>query len=214
MSWLLVSAPVFAQEETVVEDSFEEAPMAETKELTRKERKKIRRSLRKVEDKILNDPTLSQEYLDLITSCKDEDEECQKRLKEIIDDSVQGTDLTTASGMTYGICRPDPGNKKFHKLIYAVRTYNCKLSSHGKVYNKKFVRKIYGPGLFWDNQSLVMFCTGPAYGEKMIGYSASAGAYVGITAGTVFGKIGACISVGAGKSFGASVGADVYKFEE
>jgi hypothetical protein len=203
---LMISMPGFAQ--------VEDASTPKEKELTRQEKRKIKRSLKNLQEKIVGDPVLAQEYLELISTCKEDDKNCQERLRALVDESVSGTQLSTATGMTYGICRPDSENKKTHRIVYSHRNYDCKLSSHGKVYQKDFSRKIYGPGLFWDHQSLVMFCTGPAYGEKMIGYSVSVGAYFGLTAGTVFGRIGACIIVGAGKSAGALIGADVFRFQE
>jgi len=199
---LLMSQSLFAQEQDA------------EKKLTRRERAQIKRSIKQLQKKITQDPVLARRYLELINNCADDDEECQRQLQSLIDDTVQGSALDNSNGMTFGICKPHAENKKMHGLIHANRAYDCKLSSHGNVYDKKVVRKIYGPGLFWEKQALVMFCTGPAYGKKMTGMSVALGAYLGITATSAFGKIGACVSIGAGKSFGAMVGIDQFSFEE
>lgn len=215
---LTFSCLSFAQTEVQVEveDSFTTAPeeVVERKPLTRKERKQLKRSLKKLQKKILSDEKLAQRYLDIIQNCHEDDIDCQRRLEELGQDSIQGTALDQAAGTTFGICKPQKTNKQFHQLVYGHRVYDCKLSSHGVVYNKTLNRKIYGPGLFWDKQSIVMFCTGPAYGKKLAGWALSAGAGIGVTATTVFGSIGACISVGAGTSAGALIGVDSYRFSE
>ncbi len=187
----------------------------EAHELTSKEKKELKKALKRSQRRILSSPELSFQFSEILQNCTDnEDPTCQAKLEEALKDVTSNIPSTEIKGTTFGICKPDQSNRKLHQLVFNKRSYDCKLSSQGKVYNKNLIRKTYGPGLYWDKMALVMFCTGPAYGTKMSGYTASVGAYAGITVGTVFGRAGACIVVGAGAAVGAIIGGDVFQFEK
>lgn len=207
----LLSFGAFAQE--TVEKS---EPEVVTKELTRKERRKLKKQFRKLSKEILKSPELSYKFFDIINNCDaTANPDCLKDLEDAVQDTSNAGVLNAkANGMTFGICKTASDAKGLHKLVVSKKQYECKLSSHGKVYEKKVDRKMYGPGLWWDRQSIVLMCTGPAYGLKMTGLATGFGAYYGITLTTLVGKAGLCLVVGAGKSAGVYIGADRYIFEE
>lgn len=209
---LILSTHGFAQEEANNDSSNE---VSQQRELTRKEKRQMRRALKKLKREILSSEELSFEFLEILNSCKEDDLLCQERLRDFIANQSQGSGLENrASGLMFGICKPTLDSKGMHKVVFSKKEYDCKLSSNGEVYDKKMSRKLYGPGIWWEKQSFVLFCTGAAYGKKMTGFSFAAGAYYGITATSLFGKAGLCLAVGAGKSGGFFVGADRYEFEE
>lgn len=183
-------------------------------ELTRSQRRALKKQLKEMAQRILEDPELSRQYYELATSCPDEDEVCKVQLERIVEQTVQGSALENqASGFTFGICRPEDDSRRFHPVAYSRKSYECKLSSNGNVYNRSVSRKLYGPGVWYSQNSLVLMCTGQAYGLKMGGVTFAAGAFYGVTATSLFGKAGLCLVVGAGKSTGFFVGYDRYQFE-
>lgn len=191
----------------------EKLTKAERKE-ARKQKRAIKKAFRKLNKRIATDPELRKEFNDILNQCPELDTACQDRLQRAVENSVEGSALDEeANGLTFGICHPTEESKRFHTFFYSKKDYNCKLSSHGKVYDKGVDRKLFGPGLLWDKQSVVLMCTGPAYGTKAYGSSVVVGAGYGITLASVFGKVGLCLAVGAGQSAGFFIGAEKYEFE-
>jgi len=183
-------------------------------ELTRAQRRELKKQLKKLSQRVLEDPELSRQYYELTTNCPEDDEVCQAELERIVEQTISGSALEQqASGFTFGICRPGQDSRRFHPVAYSKKNYECKLSSNGNVYNREVGRKLYGPGVWYSQNSMVLMCTGQAYGLKMGGFTFSAGAFYGITATSLFGKAGMCLVVGAGKSTGFFVGYDQYQFE-
>ena len=155
------------------------------------------------------------EFHSILNQCPDMDEACHDRLERATQEAVEGSNLAAqAGGLTFGICHPGENFQAIHKLVYSKRNYDCKLSSHGKVYNRSVERKLFGPGLIWDKQSVVLMCTGPAYGKSTFGSNLTLGVGFGISLGSSFGKVGLCLAVGAGKSIGFFVGGEKITFEE
>ncbi len=204
-SFILSSLPVMAQQKMTKEEKKE----------ARQQRKAIKRAFKKLNKRIAKDPELREEFYSILKECPEIDTACQDRLQRAVNDSVSGSELEdAANGLTFGICHPTDESQKFHKFFYSKKNYLCKLSSNGEVYDKAVDRKLFGPGLLWDKQSIVLMCTGPAYGTKAYGSSVVVGAGYGITLASVFGKVGLCLAVGAGQSVGFFIGAEKYKFEK
>lgn len=192
----------------------EKLTKAEKKE-ARQQKRAIKKAFKKLSKKISNDPILRSEFNAVLNDCPDFDTACQDRLQRAVEDTVQGSSLEkNSSGLTFGICHPNETSNNFHRIVYSKKSYDCKLSSHGEVYDKSVDKKLFGPGLLWDKQSIVLMCTGPAYGTTTYGYSAIVGAGYGLSIGTVFGKVGLCLAVGSGKSLGFFIGGATYKFEK
>ena len=186
-----------------------------TKKEIKKEKKQLKKAMKALQRKVLKDPELLEKYTEIINTCPEYDLSCQEQLQNIVEDTLEGSNLQkNASGLTFGICHPNEKSQNLHRLVYSKRTYDCKLSSQGDVYNKTVERKLYGPGIWWEKQSYVIMCTGPAYGKVMHGMSTGVGLGMGFTATSMFGKIGLCLSVGGGKSVGFFVGGEKYTFGE
>jgi hypothetical protein len=184
------------------------------RKIERKQKRALKKAFKKLRKKVLKDSKLRQEFFAIIEQCPEFDDVCQQRLEEAVQGSVQGTNLEVqAGGLTFGICHPADKFQAAHKVVYSKKNYDCKLSSHGKVYDKYLKRKLYGPGLIWDKQSVVIMCTGPAYGKSTIGTNLAVGVGFGISLGSSFGNIGLCLAVGAGKSIGFFVGGEKLEFE-
>jgi hypothetical protein len=183
--------------------------------LTKKEKRMMKRSFKKISRTILEDPELARKYFEIITNCENVSErDCQNNLRTIVGETAQTAEYKSGTNsMTFGICKSNENSQSIHRAVVSKKEYDCKLSSNGKVYNKTVSRKMYGPGIWWDKQALVLMCTSRAYGTTMRGTNISVGAYFGISLATLVGKAGVCLVVGAGKSAGVYVGADVYKFE-
>ena len=187
----------------------------EQRKVERKQKRALKKAFKKLRNRVLKDPILRAEFFSIINDCPEVDAECQQRLEDAVEGSVQGTNIDAqAGGLTFGICHPNANFQTAHRLIYSKKSYDCKLSSHGKVYDKQLQRKLYGPGLMFDKQSVVIMCTGPAYGKRMWGSNFGLGLGFGVSLGSSFGKIGLCLAVGAGKSVGFFVGGERLEFEE
>lgn len=210
--FIAVSILVLTEQNTFAQ---EKTPAQKSKKQIKKEKRNLKRAMKKLQKKVLADPILLEKYTQIINSCPDYDVACQEQLQQTIEETLQGSNLEkNATGLTFGICHPNKKSQNLHRLVYSKRSYDCKLSSHGDVYNKTVERRLYGPGLWWEKQSYVIMCTGPAYGHNMYGLSFAGGAFMGFTATSMFGKIGLCLSVGGGKSVGFFVGGEKYKFEK
>lgn len=194
--------------------SAQNLSLRQQRKLEKKQKRALKKAFKNLRKKVLNDKVLRENFYSIINQCPEFDEDCQRRLEEAVQGSVEGTNLDVqAGGLTFGICHPAERFQAVHKVVYSKKNYDCKLSSHGKVYDKELKRKLYGPGLIWDKQSVVIMCTGPAYGKSTIGSNLTVGVGFGISLGSSFGKIGLCLAVGAGKSIGFFIGGEKLEFE-
>jgi hypothetical protein len=184
------------------------------RKVERKQKRALKKAFKKLRRNVLKNPVLREEFFSIINQCPEFDEACQERLEQAVQSSVQGTNVEVqAGGLTFGICHPADQFQAVHRVVYSKKNYDCKLSSHGKVYDKQLKRRLYGPGLIWDKQSVVIMCTGPAYGKSTIGTNIALGVGFGIALGSSFGKVGLCLAVGAGKSVGFFIGGEKLEFE-
>lgn len=186
-----------------------------SKKQIRKQNREIKRSLKKLYKNIKKDPQLRESFYETIKTCDEMDTQCQDRLERIAQDAAQGTGIENqASGLTFGICHLGADSHNVHRVVYSKKNYDCKLSSNGLVYDLSIQRKLFGPGLIWDKQSIVLMCTGPAYGTSVYGSTLTVGVGFGISLGSLFGKPGLCLAVGAGKSVGFFIGGEKVVFED
>jgi hypothetical protein len=213
MSFVLLTLFIVSAAVTTKASAQDLTPRQQRK-VERKQKRALKKAFKKLRRKVLKDPTLREEFFSIINQCPEFDDACQERLEQAVQASVQGTNVEVqAGGLTFGICHPADKFQAVHRVVYSKKNYDCKLSSHGKVYDKQLKRKLYGPGLIWDRQSVVIMCTGPAYGRSTIGTNLALGVGFGIALGSSFGKVGLCLAVGAGKSVGFFIGGEKLEFE-
>lgn len=174
--------------------------------------------------KILSDLSIQKQLTEILKTCETDQTKCNDDFKALFA-QVTGsvTSAPTSAGMpdllsgtkgTFGICSYDKTkSSKVHAVVYSKKGYACKLSTLGKVFDKTATKKIYGPGLSVGTPSMLMACSGKAYGTTNVGFEASAGAYYGLALGTTVGGAGVCVTIGVGKIGGAYIGANVTKFE-
>lgn len=206
-----LSSLTFAQELTPKEQRKQDR---QQRKLERKQKRALKKAFRGLRQRVMKDKVLREKFFGIINQCPEFDSACQNRLQQAVESSVEGTNLEAkAGGLTFGICHPGDQFQSTHKVVFSKKKYDCKLSSHGKVYDKQLERRLYGPGLIWDKQSMVIMCTGPAYGRSTVGSALTVGVGFGVSLGSSFGKVGVCLAVGAGKSIGFFIGGERLEFE-
>lgn len=174
--------------------------------------------------RILSDLSIQKQLTEILKTCETDQAKCNEDFK-LLFSQVTGSvttapvsagmpDLLSGTKGTFGICSYDKTkSSKFHAVVYSKKAYACKLSTLGKVFDKTATKKIYGPGLSVGAPSMLMACSGKAYGTTNVGFEASAGAYYGLSLGTTVGGAGVCVTIAVGKLGGAHIGANVTKFE-